>query len=560
MEHKGLDLAVGAVFVLFYTAHRFNTPSTNRSSTTAARYFLALGAYCIVGLGVYLALVQFPHLVTFLAQGETDDVPEYAKTLSSPLLVALLTTVLLPKVPLLSGLDAWVCKQLQEMAAIPHEVRRLSAALRKQPFAISEEVQAAVRTKLQNEGFDPRDVRFDQGQGPAQIWSLTTALLTELEDWEGDRRMTCCFQEFGDTLEKIEARHAALVGKAKTCFRLVRETSAQDDTDKAKEAARSYADDFYEQVTQLHHDLLEFISRAILRAELTDTARNQRLQSLGFSVTIAHEAFTLNEMMSLFGVIGVALLSALVLLAPASQNVTHGALVVRAIMLSVIYSVAVACVVYPKEGLAFAKRDPGEMRPVAFYIAAGLLAAGVAQLIGLGFNCLLERSFTSGLLRARLTYPWALLSFGTSVVTGFLIDNDPPARWPRLFRLLEGLVSAATMVGVAYLVHGWLVEVYQNAQVRPADYHVLRMVSALGTAGVVGFVIGYLVPTWYREAPRRKAELQAPKLREVPAAVPAGATVMRAEAPTPIPAAPAVTPGVPAPGAAAPARMMASPP
>jgi hypothetical protein len=76
----------------------------------------------------------------------------------------------------------------------------------------------------------------------------------------------------------------------------------------------------------------------------------------------------------------------------------------------------------------------------------------------------------------------------------------------------------------------------------------------------VGFVIGYLVPTWYREAPRRKAELQAPKLREVPAAVPAGATVMRAEAPTPIPAAPAVTAGVPAPGAAAPARMMASPP
>src|SRR5688572_3171017 len=124
-----VDLFLGAVFVLFYAANRFNTPATNRSSTTAVRYYLSLFCYCVVGLVAYISFVKFPHLLAFLMQGNDAVVEPWAKQLSSPLLVALLLTVLLPKLPLLSDLDNWVRKQLQEIAEIPFEARRLGAQL-----------------------------------------------------------------------------------------------------------------------------------------------------------------------------------------------------------------------------------------------------------------------------------------------------------------------------------------------------------------------------------------------------------------------------------------------
>src|SRR5881296_2779045 len=104
--HEPIDLILGAVLILFYSGNRFNTPPTNRSSTTAVRYFVALFFYCLVGVGFYIMLVEFPHLLEFLAQG--NAVPPWAKELSNPLLVALSLTVLLPKLPVLSTMDHWI--------------------------------------------------------------------------------------------------------------------------------------------------------------------------------------------------------------------------------------------------------------------------------------------------------------------------------------------------------------------------------------------------------------------------------------------------------------------
>ena len=109
VEHGKIDLIVGTLFVLFHSANRFNTPSTNRSSTTAGRFFLALSVYCLAALLTYLLLVDFPHLVTLLAAGQPQDLPGFMKELSSPLVMALLMTTLLPKLPLLSTVDQWIC-------------------------------------------------------------------------------------------------------------------------------------------------------------------------------------------------------------------------------------------------------------------------------------------------------------------------------------------------------------------------------------------------------------------------------------------------------------------
>ncbi len=518
VAHGTLDLLLGITFVLLYSGQRFNTPSTNRSSTTAGRFFLALGLYCVAALTAYFLLVKFLHLVTLFGQGDPTDLPEYAKELSSPLLVALLMTTLLPKLPLLSTVDQWLLKQLQNMAAIPYEVRRLSAELRNQGFRIRPELEQAVRHKLKNEGFDDSDVRLDAGDGPWQLWTRLTALVVQLETWESDRKMAGYLAAFGEDWKRAQARHEAMMAKARSCFKLLRESAADAETEKARQAALQYAEDFSEQVTEVHHGLLDFISRGVLHAEITDAARTSRLVALGFAAGAGeHDRFTLNQMMSLFGVFGILTLSTFVLFST-DPTATHGMIVARAIMISVIYSVAVACVVLPRESWAFAKCEPGKARPVAFYIVAGLMAAGISQLIGFGFNCVLAQSLDAGRERYLLTYPWSVMTFTTSVMTGFLIDDRPRPGVPRLvWRSLEGIAGAVVMLVAAALTYNWLTELAGTVSFEVKSrlgYSLPPLRSTLGTAGAVGFAIGWLVPTWYREAPRARADVPVARLIE----------------------------------------------
>ena len=158
--YSNIDFVLGVIFILFYAGQRFNTPSTNRSSTTAGRYFASLFLYCLVGIAAYVVLVKFPHLMAFLLKDNKDAVPGWASELSSPLLIALLLTVLLPKLPFLSNIDQWICQQLQNVAAIPWEVRRLSAELRNDKLELSADEQSLIRQQLQDDGFDPRDIVF----------------------------------------------------------------------------------------------------------------------------------------------------------------------------------------------------------------------------------------------------------------------------------------------------------------------------------------------------------------------------------------------------------------
>jgi ABC-type sugar transport system permease subunit len=190
--------------------------------------------------------------------------------------------------------------------------------------------------------------------------------------------------------------------------------------------------------------------------------------------------------------------------------VDTGQVLVRAIMISAIYSVAVACVVFPKQSWSLARREPGSFRPVGFYVLAGLAAVAITQLMGLGFCCILKRGLGAGVQRYLLTYPWSLLTFTTAVMTGILIDDPPTARRPRLRRALEGLAGAVMMSAGALLTHQWLQEVDKRAAQQPADYQVPWLPRVLVTSAVVGFVIGFLVPHWHRRAPRAPA-CQAPQ-------------------------------------------------
>jgi hypothetical protein len=509
-NHDLVDLAIGAIFVIIYAARRFNTPSTNRSSTTAGRYFLTVTLYCAIATGTFLLLAEFPHLMTAALSevaGKGTPVSPDTRTLavlSNPLLAALLMTVLLPNLPLLNVVDRWIFRQLQSIAAIPYEVRRLSAELRRLPMSVSADLQAAVRDRLLGEGFAESDIRFEPGTSQTQLWTGLTALFLRVEDWEGDRRMAGYIEAFGEALRSLRARREALIAKARICFRLLGETAGMADTEKGTEAVRRFAGDLNEQVLLLRSDLLDFVSRGILHAELTVAGRISRLATLGFRASPPPRLLTLNQMMGVFGVVGVIMLAGSII-STLGRTLDHGALLALILMVALIYSAAVACAVVPKAHWAWARRTPGGERPFLFYFVAGILAVGVSQTIGLAFNCVRMGSIADGLQRHQLTYPWSVLTFAAAVAVAFLVDNRRPTKaLPWLWRVLEGMAQAAVMLGAAYVAHGWLMKRAEGL-VSTAAYSVPKLPDVLTRVGLIGFCIGFLVPTWYREAPRERA-------------------------------------------------------
>jgi hypothetical protein len=508
-----IDTALGGVFVLFYAATRFNTPATNRSSTTALRYFVGLFLYCVTGIGFYAFLVSFPSLLDFFMYGHTIPSDPVTSKISLPLFVALLLTVLLPKVPFLSTADNWIFEQLKHMAAIPWEVQRLSSEMSKDKMEISADEETMIRQELEDDGFDPNDILFETIKPSvnktmasksvvASSWTHLTALLHKVDDWKSDRRMAGYVACSEKELEKLRERHQRLFSKAKTCFRLMNEDVEGGGLGKTHGAMLSYKEDFMERVTQLREDTLTYIAHGVLHAELTGDSRERRLKALGFSINWPDPPFSLNQLMLLFGLVCMVMLSGFVLFKDNLDNVPVEAMLTRSIMISVIYSVAVACAVFPKARWNFARAQADDVRPIAFYLLAGLMATGISQITSVTFNLIMLGRFDWAWQRFQITYPWLLISFFTAFITGIMVDN-PQIRGLSAFkqRCLEALAQGVAMLGVAFVTYFWLWQRWETAS-KICDLRYLKCkppaMTIIVMAGMVGFVIGFFIPTWYR--------------------------------------------------------------
>ena len=179
-----LEIALSAIVIVVFAVDRFKTPPSDpkdgvvpyrisRSTTTAASYYTAVSLYGAIALAVFAFLLLSPQALDRLvatAPAIGEGIPPWARQ-SPPLLVALILTVLLPKIPILSSMDAWFRTKLQRMAAIPHEVRRLSAELRRAPFRVTAERERELTDAMAAKGFDSPDIRFEEGSAPQHLWT-----------------------------------------------------------------------------------------------------------------------------------------------------------------------------------------------------------------------------------------------------------------------------------------------------------------------------------------------------------------------------------------------------
>jgi hypothetical protein len=535
IQHIGpllsLESLIGAAFVVFYAFERFGKPPAepggravtyhSRATTTAAAYYSAVVLYCGAGLTVYAALLLYPSLLDKLGHLTPDLVelvPEVLRQ-SPAVVLALLLTVLTPKVPVLAGVDAFLRTRLQHMAAIPHEVRRLAAELRRAPFRPPDETeQRELVATLVGEGFDAGDLRFDGGTSPQALWTRLAALVRRLEVWDADSHLQEYFLSCPGELAALRERYEEILPKARRCFSLSRELVPGVPDERAATALAAYREDVTNQVEALLKALYDAVGRAVLLCDLTHHRRARRLQELGFDVKmepIRH--ISLNSLMLLLTA-GSVLFMLMFLVAPHRRPGENAVdLLLRAVMIASIYCVALWCAVTPKSRWSLARRQPGSERPWAAYLASALVAAVAGVAVSFLTKLLSFGSLVTAWERTREGMPWAIMTFAVAYAIAALADDEPDefaalGLAGRRLGLVEALAMVATMVPVALFVHYLLHHTMPPDRIRP-------LWLVLTTTVVVAFAIGALVPSWYRSSPRT---MRNPRLTVVPTEAAAG--------------------------------------
>ena len=528
-----VEIVLSAIVIVVFAVDRFKTPPSDpkdgivpyrisRSTTTAASYYTALSLYGAIALGVFAFLLLSPQALDRLvatAPEIADGIPPWARQ-SPPLLVALILTVLLPKIPILSSMDEWFRSRLQRMAAIPHEVRRLSAELRRAPFRVTRERGQELTDALVAKGFEPADVRFEEGSAPQHLWTKLSQLMRELDGWDADAQFTSYVLTYPNEFTALRFRYEALVPKTARCFSLLRELSTDPEPTKKGGAIYAYRDDVVHEIEALLKDVYEAVSHAVLLCQLTQRARVNQLIRLGFGLDPEPpRRLTLNELLGLFTGLTVVYAFGFVLMRHGGRGEQRidARLFVLALMIAAIYCVAVWCAIAPKTRWRVARRSATSGRPWGWYLLSGLMAAGTGALISYVVRLVTYRGdvVTAWELYWQ-TSPWAIMTFATAYGLAFLADDEPGDLFgglltPERLRWAEAIILTVVMCSAAWLVHDLLLGTREAAlALRASDPDMpvqavrpLRDIELLTV--VIGLAIGSLVPSWYRTAPTEAA-------------------------------------------------------
>jgi hypothetical protein len=524
-----VETYVGAAFVAFYGFERFRKPPSepgprqraypSRATTTAASYYTAVILYCAIGVSVYAGLLFSPSLlekIRILVPQLGDAVPA-ALQRSPSVVVALLLTVLLPRVPVLASLDEFTRTRLQHMAAIPYEVRRLAVELKRATFRpAGEEEYAEMLPGLLAQGYDEVDVRYATGDTLLARWFRVETLMHRLEAWEADGGLRDYVADCRGELEALRERREDLAAKVRRAGELGRGPDGQVPDERMLATLNAYREDVAAALDGLLRDLHDAISRAVLLGEYTEQRRIRRLATLGFAMQpLAGGRVSLNSLMLLFTAGSVLFLFFFNVMPSRRPEETPVDMLLRSVMIAAIYCVSIWCALGPKSHWLGARRRPGEARPWFAYLVSALLASVAGAAVNLAVKMLYHASFEKAWPRFQESLPWTLMTFAVAYTVAALADDEPAdfaavglGKVP--LWVVEAEIMLVVMVPVSLLVYHFLLDTTVITRIPSLNQVLLLTV-------IVSLSIGALVPSWYRQAPSAMA---APRLTSLATARP----------------------------------------
>jgi hypothetical protein len=474
---------IGFIIIGLSSYTRFNIPPTSRSSTTWHRYHTVAFIYAAVAIAGWLVLATTPELLGYL--GVQAKLDEQVIRLAVPLYAALVLTALVSSFKPFQKADEKLRTFFHDMARIPWEAQRLSAALLAKTWLPSSALQDQVRATLRSADVDADDISFADDGSPQARWTKLSALHDHVHRWQRgeQRRFAAFYSQHLSEFQALSDHYDTLAAAARRLVHLLDTLRSTPGDPKLSQVQEELIKGFVDGALRLEKDICDLASRALLKCTLTEKARREELESMGFVVNVSPNPL-FDRLLLLYVILTVLYIVSLWL----ADRPWYG---LTGVIIGTIYMGAVASAIYLKRW-PWARPTPAG-RPIRGYILSGFLAAVIAIVASFGMGVLLTWDVkAAGQLLVARWWPWSLMAAFTAVATAYNIDNE---EWSGRLWFEAALQSVGGMV-MALFVYMQLMELCGGT----SDPNcVPSLVRVIFLAAVSGGLIGWLVPTWFRE-------------------------------------------------------------
>ena len=512
--------AACAILIAVYAWGRFNTPSSNRSSTRQALYWWSGTGYVLCALAMFGALSFLFQTKAWCALmlGSMDN-----SSLPAPLIATLALTTLLPSVPMLKRVDAWLLQFFLDWGAIPGEVKRRAAGMTPTSFSVTEDDVAKLRDAYGDGSYGDTVAEHIRAQGAEGLEHSQFRFTQVVKLYDAVRRLASepryerFFSEAADDFAQLEHRATAFMRRSDACLTLAVRLRAHEGQATYDELMRERREAFGESCRDMFRDLALFLARAVLRSEASETDIVRRLRSLGFPAAEPRNvpdfpihALTLLALGSFLYLFTISLFYAYYV-----PNLPQPPSLM-AFKIALVRVVTVGSTVWLIQRYAFFRRRvPGEPWRFFAYAVCGMIASAITAPI-----CLFSHLVNAHPLALDNNDLVPILWSGILCAALALCCDDWPqdTRPPRWLRLLEAAGCASVMaLGGVFMDLNHIMPI-------PSDLTPLVHLTFVAVLpAVLALIIGGWVPHIYRSA-RLCARARQDEARQEPsaAAVPRG--------------------------------------
>jgi len=507
-----IEVLFGASLIVIYAFERFNTPSQVRASTTAGRYYMAIFLYLLIYLVTFLVFTYYPGIASSLKKhlAANDISVDWVLTGffdpqdSKIIFVALVLSLLVPKMPMISKVDKKLREFLHKLALIPYEAIRRSRDMQAMDFAIPE----ADREKLENEfdklGFDRVKIDLNTEDALTRGGINIIHLIRSIKSWEAESRFSSFLQDRREQQNRLQEHGKRYVSMMQNLIALDEQIKTNPAMAVLQETRDSFRNNMQVEREALYADICDFISHAVLTCCLTNGNIKKITHELGFICDPCKQSKlvqAVNYTLALFSLLLVFVLISFILLLGTNGDIERILLIVT--MIVSIYSAAVVCALFPKQLWSLFKYR-NKVYPLCGYFLSGLMAMSSSLVISMFFKTLVfaKEESVSGIVApfsmawnsfTTVSYPWIIMSFVAAISTAFLSDWTTMSNRPiYLRRFLDGALQSIILVGGSVIVYLWLVDIEHT--------RVPNLMRLITMAGGIGFLIGFIVPNWYRNS------------------------------------------------------------
>jgi hypothetical protein len=493
-ESISVTLACTLVVAL-YAGKRYNTPETNRLSTTRALFLFTGAGYIAASLASFFLLSEValkPGMLAFLG---LEDAQKYiAKFSAPPVLAAVLLTTLLPNVAVISTADTWLLRRFQAWGRIRQGIRNLADSLTPASLPIADADIAALRTWITRNGDVPDDLatRVTTAQAESASGSLTRVLwlYLALEKLAEASAYKNSFRTWDSGWQSIRAHCRIFAAQSLAFFVLfdqlisMQTPAAEDTLQQARDRYRDISQTFYS-------EMAEFLAQLLLTVEGSGQRIRNRLHAMGFCIEKTCPPLPVGPLLFMGTMMIIAILGVVGVVPPTTPRLPLGIL---AVLIGATQTLGVMIAILPKLRWSFFRPDDRRIPPYIGWLVSSGTAGVLAFVIDRTSIAIAHHELSAGLdFGIYPLSPMGPMAFAVSLSIAIICDLDLQFEGARVRRITEGMLCGIALVtGIFICIH--LLELTPATRGQAPPWFPFAFSFSLG------FASGFIAPTLYRRA------------------------------------------------------------